>query len=229
MALPQLSTSTPLTKSDATQAPSTAGLTAAVGLGSLLVIPAAVLQPVAVHEVGPGAGPEQVLAGQAWVAQHLVAFHVSNLLIVLGLFGLAWFVRGVGRRARGRLAAVGSGLAVVGLVAAAVANAVISSVRVALVMPGLDSQQSTAALLTLTEGWYLSTFFVPYLLLVPLGTLLLMVGLVVTRTVPWWASAGLLPLAAIPFSPTPTAVLVLAGGVLLVAALRSPRSRDRLG
>lgn len=209
-------------------------LAVAVVVGSLLVIPAAVLQPGPVHEAGPGTSREQLLAAQEWVAAHGVAFHLSDVLIMLGLFSLAWFVREVGVRANAgrtrpsRLIASGSVIATVGLVAAAVANAVISSVRVTLAQPTVDPQQAVDTFLRASNGWYFSPFFGPYLLLVPIGVLMLMVGLIVSQTMPWWAAIlGLVFIGAIPFSPPLTAVAVLAGGLLLIWALT--RGATRLG
>lgn len=59
----------------------------------------------------------QLLVAQEWVAAHPAAFRLTDLLIRLGLFSLAGFVRAA---------------------AAAVANAVISSVRVTLAQLTLD-------------------------------------------------------------------------------------------
>lgn len=206
------------------------GLAVAAVLGAVLVLPAALAQPVSVHDVGPGTDREHLLAAQEWVAAHPAVFHLTDLAIVLGLFCLAWFVRAVGgwagarSRALGRrstrLTTVGSVVAMVGLVAAAVANAVISAVRVTLVQPALDPGQAVDAYLQVSEGWYLAPFFLPYLLLVPLGSLIMMAGLTVSRTVPWWAAVvGLGFLAVIPFSPPWTAVGVLIGGLVLTWAL----------
>lgn len=200
-------------------------LAVTVVLGSVLVIPAAVVQPNPVHEAGPGTTPEQLITAQEWVAAHPAAFHLTDMLIMLGLFSLAWFVRAVGVRATAgrlrpsRLVAGGSRVAAIGLVAAAVANAVISSVRVTLAEPTLDPQQAADTYLRMSDGWYFSPFFLPYLLLVPLGVLMLMAGLITSRTVPWWVAVpGLGFIAAIPFSPPQTAVGVLAGGLFLTWA-----------
>lgn len=216
--------------------PRASTLVAAVVLGSVLVLPAAFVQPGPVHDAGPGTSREQMLAAQEWVAAHPAAFHVTNVLIMLGLFLLAWFVRTVGlhansrRRQPSRLITAGSVVSMVGLVAAAVANAVISSVRVALAQPILDQQQAVDTYLKVSGGWYFSPFFLPYLLLVPVGTLLLIAGLIVSRTVPWWAAVlGLGFIAAIPFSPPPSAVGVLAGGLVLVWSLgRGSSALDRV-
>jgi hypothetical protein len=209
-----------------TPPPGRRALVVAVVLGSLLVLPAALVQPGPVHDVGPGTSREQVVAAQEWVAAHPAAFHGTNLMIMVGLFALAWFVRAVGRRANARrqrsskLITTGSVLSMLGLVAAAVANAVISSVRVGLAQPTLDQQRAADAFLAVSDNWYLSPLFLPYLLLVPVGTLLLMAGLIASRAVPWWAAVlGLGFIAAIPFSPPPTAVGVLAGGLLLAWSL----------
>lgn len=204
----------------------TASLGALVVLGSALVVPAALVKPGPVHDAGPGTSREQLLVAQDWVAAHPAAFQLTDVLIVLGLFCLAGFVRAVGVRANAgrprpsRLLTWGSVLAVLGLTAAAVANAVISSVRVTLAQPTLDPQQAVDTYLRVADGWYFSPFFVPYLLLVPIGVVMVVAGLITSRTVPWWVAVlGLGFIAAIPFSPPPTALGVLGGGLVLTWVL----------
>lgn len=214
--------------------PSDLALALAVGLGALLVVPAALVQPVSVHDAGPGSSAAQLQAAQDWVGGHTTSFHLTNLLIALGLFSLAWFVRGVGRRVaarrRARLATAGSMLAATGLVAAAVANAVISTVRVVLVEPVLDRGQALTTYVAVIDHWYVTPFFAPYLVLVPLGTLLLLIATVRSRVMPWWSAVlGLGFIAAIPFSPPATSAGVLLGGLLLVWMLHrrtAPRGRQ---
>jgi hypothetical protein len=198
----------------------TGGVAAVVAVASLLV--ASFLVPSAVDAVATN--EQQGLDVVRVTAAHPTAIRVGFLLVVLGLLCLGPAVRGLRALApdRGRVATgVGWRLVAVGSAAGAVGNAYAT-----LVLPstaGLDPAVM-ATFVHRHETSAASFAILAFYALLPIGGVLLTVGLIRARTVPWWQPL-LVGIPVVAFMPAPlgpvSAVLALAAGAGLALQWRA--------
>jgi hypothetical protein len=161
----------------------------------------------------------------AVVAAHQPATYLGFLCIAVALALIGSFGWQLGRlpTGRGRITArIGGGMVLVGGVAAGLANLVLGVLQTTAAQPGLDRAAAAHQLVTAEAGWVLSPFFIPYLVGLVGGSVILTIGLLLGRVQPWWLTTLVgVSIFAIFFASTgPTGLivtLVMAAAFVLTA------------
>jgi hypothetical protein len=134
----------------------------------------------------------QAEAQLAVVAAHQPATYLGFLCIALALALIGYFGWQLGRlpTGRGRITArVGGGMVFAGGVAAGLANLVLGVLQTTAAQPGINRAAAAQQLVTTEAGWVLAPFFLPYLVGLVGGSVILTVGLLLGRVQPWWLTA----------------------------------------
>ncbi len=121
----------------------------------------------------------------AIVAGHQPATYIGFLCIALALALVGCFGWQLGRLPTGRgrtTARIGGGMVFVGGVAAGLANLVLGVLQTSAAQPGIDRAAAANQLLATESGWILAPFFMPYLIGLVAGSVVLTVGLLITGT-----------------------------------------------
>ncbi len=165
------------------------------------------------------------------VASHQPATYIGFICLALGLAAVGGFGWQLSRAATGRgrlVALIGGGLVLIGGVAAGLANLVLGVLQTSAAQPGIDRAAAADQLVQTEAGAILAPYFLPYILGLIGGGLVLTVGLLITRPVPWWL--GLVvgaSIVALFFGNTGPSgvVIVLIMAAAFVAAARWPMGR----
>jgi hypothetical protein len=135
---------------------------------------------------------QEAEAQLATVAAHQPATYIGFLCIALALALIGCFGWQLGRlpAGRGRIAArIGGGMVFIGGVAAGLANLVLGVLQTTAAQPGIDRAAAAKQLVTTEAGWILAPLFLPYLVGLVAGSVVLTIGLLISRVQPWWLTA----------------------------------------
>lgn len=123
------------------------------------------------------------------IADHQPATYVGFLCIALALALVGCFGWQLGRLPAGRgrtVARIGGVMVFVGGVAAGLANLILGVLQTSAAQQGIDRDAAAAQLLATESGSILAPFFLPYIVGLILGGVVLTIGLLVSRVLPWW-------------------------------------------
>lgn len=164
----------------------------------------------------------------AVVAAHQPATYIGFLCITLALCLIGGFGWQLGRLPSGRgrtIARAGGGTVSVGGVAAGLANLALGVLQSSAAQSGVDRAAAANQLAVTEAGSILAPFFLPYLIGLVAGSIVLTIGLLIARVLPWWVS-GLVgaTILAIPFASTGPTGLVTTLVMVTAFVLAARRS-----